>query len=326
VNGTGRGVPGVLRTIACVVCFALGGLLVPAAVTAGWARATLLDTDGFVNAYGGLAEDPAVQDAVATQAIAAIEPAVDGLAGQAAGAIASGLPGAAGSAVQDLVGSAQLALHALIEREVRGFVASDAFADVWRGLLRTGHAGLVQILEGGTGSSFLGVDETGTVSVQLQPLLAAMRDRLVAAGVTIASQLPDTQARIELGRIPVLPLVAAGVRDLVLLSVLLPCLAVLLLAAAVLLARRRRRGLVTAAAVVLAAAALPALALLLAWDAVVSAVSTSAVPPAAVAALAGAALGPLQIALLVLAGAALIWLVLTLLLPRRRRARRPVAP
>ena len=59
--------------------------------------------------------------------------------------------------LQRLVGPLAGAINGLIDREVRAFVASDAFADVWVRVNTRAQQALVRVLEG---------DETGAVSVQ----------------------------------------------------------------------------------------------------------------------------------------------------------------
>ena len=72
------------------------------------------------------------------------------------------------------------AINGLIDREVRAFVASDAFADIWVRVNTRAQQTLVRVLEG---------DEGGAVSVQgdqvvldVSEVIDQVQQRLVARG------------------------------------------------------------------------------------------------------------------------------------------------
>ena len=60
-------------TLLAIVLITVGALLAPVAVVSAWAHNQLTDTSYFVDTFAPLADDPAVQDFVAAETVAAIE-------------------------------------------------------------------------------------------------------------------------------------------------------------------------------------------------------------------------------------------------------------
>jgi hypothetical protein len=97
-----------------------------------------------------------------------------------------------------LVGPLSGAVNALVDREVRAFVASDTFADIWVRANTRAQQTLVRVLEG---------DDSGAVSVQgdqvvldVSEVIAEVQQRLVARGLTIVENvpIPDVDKQIVL--------------------------------------------------------------------------------------------------------------------------------
>ena len=163
--------------------------------------------------------------------------------------------------MQRLVGPLAGAINGLIDREVREFVASDAFADLWVAVNTRAQQALVRVLKG---------DETGAVQVQgdqivldLSEVIAQVQQRLVARGLTIVENLPipDVDKQIVLLESPQLKqarTIYAFANPVA--RWLLPVVALLYLAA-FLLSRRRPRMTVTIGIILAANALLLALAL-----------------------------------------------------------------
>ncbi len=147
--------------------------------------------------------------------------------------------------LQRLVGPLAGAINGLIEREVRAFVASDAFADIWVRVNTRAQQGLVRVLKG---------DDTGAVSVQgeqvvldVSEVIDQVKQRLVARGLTVVQNMPipDVDKQIVLLDAPQLKQARTIYAFANPVARWLIMVVVLLYLAAFLLARRRPRMTVT---------------------------------------------------------------------------------
>jgi hypothetical protein len=187
-SGTGR-------SIAAVVCVVLAALLTTPAAIAYWGQRTLNDTQRYVDTVGPLVDSPQVQDAIATTVTDAIQSQVDveAILNEVFAGVITDRP-----RLQQLVGPLSGAVNALVDREVRAFVASDAFADIWVRVNTRAQQALVRVLEG---------DDTGAVSAQgdqvvldVSDVITEVQQRLVARGLTIVENvpIPDVDKQIVL--------------------------------------------------------------------------------------------------------------------------------
>jgi hypothetical protein len=226
-------------------------LTVPAGI-AFWGQRTLNDGQRYLDTVGPLVESPQVQEAISTKAINAIEAQVDveAILNDAFAGVITDRP-----RLQKLVGPLSGAVNGLIEREVREFVASDAFADVWIRVNTRAQQGLVRVLKG---------DTSGAVSVQgdqvvldVSDVIDQVKARLVARGLTVVQNvpIPDTDKQIVLLDAPQLERAQTIYAFANPLARWLIVVVAALYLAALLLARRRPRMTVTIG-VVLAANAL----------------------------------------------------------------------
>ncbi|WP_409047578.1 hypothetical protein AB2L57_16285 [Microbacterium sp. HA-8] len=235
-------------TLLATVLITLGALLAPIAVVAVWANVQLTDTDRFVAAYGPLADDPAVQAVVADQVLTAIEGQLDvgALTSDVIdGVIDLGTGPAATRALELLKGPAAQGVQSLIDRTVEGFVASDAFSNVWATALRVSHTQLTGALAGEEGMA-LDLADDGTIGIQLAPIIDAVKDALVAQGIGLAASIPTIDRTIAIAQSDALPSVQLGYGLTLAAGLWLPWIAIGLLAAGVLVARRRSVALVAA--------------------------------------------------------------------------------
>ncbi len=246
------------RSIAAIVCVVLAGLLTAPAAVAYWGQRTLNDTQRYVDTVEPLVSSPEVQDVIATRVTAAIETQVDieaTLTRVFAGVITDR------PRLQQLVGPLSAAVNGLIDREVRAFVASDEFADLWTRVNTRAQQALQRVLKG---------EGSGAVSVQgeqivldVDEVIDQVKQRLVGQGLTLVENapIPETDRQIVLVEAPQLKqmrtIYAFGNP---LARWLLPIVGVLYLVAFV-LARRRPRMTVAIGAVLAANALLVALAL-----------------------------------------------------------------
>ena len=236
------------RATLAVVLVVLGALLAPVAAVAAWADALVEDTDRWVATVGPLSDEPAVQRAVTDRLTTAIVDAADlpQLAGDLTAAVAGlGLPPRLGGFVESLRGPLADAATDLVRRTVEHVVTSDEFSAAWVAANRTAHRQLVATLRGDPDAiAQLGPD--GTLSLQLTPVIDAVRQRLVERGFTLLERLPQIDATFPLVTGADLVRFQDAYRLLHALGTWLPWVSLALLVAGVLAARHRSRTLVVA--------------------------------------------------------------------------------
>jgi hypothetical protein len=119
-------------------------------------------------------------------------------------------------------------------------VTSEAFVTLWTAANRTAHDSLVGILTGEEQGKVVTVSN-GAVLLNLGPIIEAVKARLVAAGLTVAAQIPAVGATIEIARIQGVDKAQQAVRMLNTLASWLPWIGLAAFAGAIALARGRRR-------------------------------------------------------------------------------------
>ena len=236
----------------------LAALLTTPAAIAFWGQRTLNDGQRYLDTVGPLVDSPEVQDAIATKVIDAIEEQVDveAILNDVFAGVITDRP-----RLQRLVGPLAGAINGLIEREVRAFVASDTFADIWVRVNTRAQQTLVRVLKG---------EDTGAVSLQgdqvvldVGEVIDQVKQRLVARGLTIVQNvpIPDVDKQIVLLDAPQLRQARTIYAFANPLARWLIVVVVVLYLAAFLLARRRPRMTVIIGVVLAANALLVALAL-----------------------------------------------------------------
>jgi hypothetical protein len=260
---------GSVRHGAAVFLLVLGCGLAALSVVAIWLRATLLDTDRYVNTVAPIAANPHVQQAVADKLNGAIDAKLnlDPL-------IRDALPDRAGV----LAPAIDTGLKSFIHGRVNEFARSQRFQDLWTEANRRAHGRLVELLEGGR-SNRLVLDED-TVYLDLSPAVDRVKAALQERGLgRIAGAIPPSvDGRIQLVQSSALVDAQNGVKLLKAVAIVLPVLALLCLAGAIALWRTWRRGLLWAAIGVCVAMILLFAALALARSAYLDALGQGALP------------------------------------------------
>ena len=173
------------RAVGAVLCLVLAGLLTTPAAVAYWGQRTLNDTQRYVDTVQPLVNSPEVQDVIATTVTDAIQGQVDveTILNNVFAGVITDRP-----RLQQLVGPLSAAINGLIERQVREFIASDAFADIWVRANTRAQQALHRLLEG---------DETGAVSLQgddvvldVAEVIDQVKQRLVDRGLTFVENVP----------------------------------------------------------------------------------------------------------------------------------------
>jgi hypothetical protein len=223
-----------IRRASLTLLLVLGCGLVGASIIAIWTRATVLNTDRYVNTMAPIARSPAVQSAVADKLSTAITSKVDvnALAREVlpdradvlAPAIAEGVNGA-------------------VRRQITDFVHSDRFPEIWDNANRRIHDRVVGLLT--TGESGRLKLEGNTVYLDLNAAVQRVKDGLRQRGFDrIADAIPPTvDGRVELLSSDGFGKARDGIHRLERLSIVLPILALLFLIAHVFFSESRRRGL-----------------------------------------------------------------------------------
>ncbi|GAA1765995.1 bZIP transcription factor [Agromyces humatus] len=233
------------RTAAAIVLVVVGLLLAPVAVISGWARLELVDTDRFVATFAPLAEDPAVQSYIGDQVTAAIEEQVDipQLTSDVFDGIrALDLPPRAEAALGLLEAPAAQGLQSLVDSVVDRVIASPAFADIWAAALRASHRQAVAAIQGDPNAA-LEIGGDGTLSVQLGPIIEAVKQRLEEQGVGFAAQIPVIDRSIVVAQADAFVTVRTVYQLAVAAGTWLPWIVLAFLIGGVLVAKRRSRAI-----------------------------------------------------------------------------------
>lgn len=236
------------RTVTSAVLITLACLLAPLSATAVWASRQISETDRYVETVAPLASDPAVQktiaDAVTREIFAAVD--IQAITDETLDAISQqGLPPRVSTNLQALSGPLVNGIEGFIRGQVDNLVASPQFATVWRQANQTAHASLVSLLEGEQGGALSAQNDT--VTLNLAPIIAQVKERLVASGFSLADRIPVVNKSIVLLQSDGVTKAQGLYRLLNTLGVWLPIIAVFLLAAGVYVARDHRRALLMGA-------------------------------------------------------------------------------
>lgn len=190
----------------------IGCLLAAPAVAAYALVGEVTDQQRYLDAVEPLADDPAIQQSVATQIDAAI-----------------------GDKVPE-------AAKSLVDQSVDSFVKSAEFRQLWISVNKEAHPQVLAMLRG---------EENGSLSVEgdsivlnLGDVAAQLRERMSARDVPFANQIPDIDASVELISQPAVRQLVPAFDLLEKMSVLLPIVSLLLLIGGVLIAARRGRVLI----------------------------------------------------------------------------------
>lgn len=237
------------RSVVAAILIVLGVLLAPVSVATGWAKATLTDTDAFVATYAPLADDPEVQQFIVDRTVSAIDEKlnIEGLVSDViTGLTGLGTPPRTTAALQALQGPAVQGIRATITRTVDGMVRSDSFATMWAEILRVSHQQTVQLL-GNDPESVLRAGQDGSIGIQLAPIIARAKERLLAEGFGFASAIPVIDKTVVLAQVDALPTIKAIYATTLTVGLWLPWVVLALLVGGVLLSRSKPRATIWAA-------------------------------------------------------------------------------
>lgn len=230
----------VLITVACV--------LAPFAVTSVWADRVLSDTDQYVETVAPLADDPAVQSALAREVTDTVLQYVDveGVTTELLDTIAAqdNVPPRLAAALPGLVAPITNGVESFTRTQVNDFMASPQFATLWTQVNRIAHEQVVKLLEGNQGGAVSAQEDT--ITVNLGPIVAQVKQRLVAGGFTLANNIPTVDKSFVLVQSDAITSAQGFYQLLNTLGLWLPAIVLVLLAGGVALAKHRRSALLRA--------------------------------------------------------------------------------
>jgi hypothetical protein len=201
-----------VRTTFGTILVLLGCLLAAPAVAAYALVGEVTDQQRYLDAVEPLADDPAIQQSVASQIDAAL-----------------------GDKVPE-------SAKPLVDRSVDTFVKSDEFRQLWISVNKEAHPEVLAMLRGEEGGS-LSV-QGDSIVLDLGDVTTQLRQRMTTEGVPFAEQIPQINANVELISRPAVRQLVPAFDLLEKLSVILPIVALALLIGGVLIAARRGRVLI----------------------------------------------------------------------------------
>lgn len=237
------------QSLAAGLLILLACLLAPLSVTSVWASTILSDTDQYVETVAPVADDPAVQQAIADEVTVAIMEALDieGLTDDALDTLAGleRMPPRVADALPALGVPLTQGVESFTRSQAENVLASPQFAEVWDDVNRLAHTQVVALLEGEQGGALSAQDDS--ITLNLGPIIEQVKERLVDQGFTLAQNIPVIDRSFVLVESEGISRAQTAYSLLNTLGVWLPIIALVLLAAGVLLARDRRRALLAGA-------------------------------------------------------------------------------
>lgn len=174
----------ILITLACI--------LAPLSATAVWASTQISDTSQYVQTVAPLADDPAVQAAVANDVTNAVMQSLDveGYTRQALQTISQqpNVPPRVAAALPGLAVPIANGVESFTRTQVTKLVQSPQFAALWERVNTVAHQQLVKLLEGNEGGAVSA--QGNTVTLNLAPVIDQVKTRLVSEGFTLAERIP----------------------------------------------------------------------------------------------------------------------------------------
>jgi hypothetical protein len=233
------------RGVASAVLLVLACVLAPLSVVSVWAATQLSDTDQYVATVAPLATDPQVQQAVSDDVTAAVLDAlnVDQVTTQLLGTLADqeNMPPRLAALLPGLAVPLNQGIEGFTRDQVESLLATPQFATLWEQVNRTAHEQVVRLLEGDQGGAVTAQNDT--VTLNLAPIVAEVKSRLVARGFTLAENIPAVDRQFVLVQSDAVTNAQSVYRLLTTLGVWLPIVTLALFIGGIALARDRRRAL-----------------------------------------------------------------------------------
>jgi hypothetical protein len=228
----------VLIVVACV--------LAPLSVASVWSSSQLSDTDQYVETVAPLADDPAVQDALANEVTVAIFENLDveGFTTEALETLAEqpNVPPRVADLLPTLAVPITDGVESFTRDQVDTFFASPQFAELWAEANTIAHEQVVKLLEGNQGGAVSA--QNNQITLNIGPIVAAVQQRLVDRGFELAANIPEVDRTFVLAESDAITQAQGFYGTLNTLGLWLPIITLMLFVIGVVLARDRRRALV----------------------------------------------------------------------------------
>lgn len=237
------------RSFFAGVTLTVAALLLPTAIVANWATSQVVNTQNFVNTISGVAESPAVQKVIVVAITNEIDKSVNvehmttTVLDKVTGALH--LPPKISALVGDLSGPISSGITGLVHQTIADVVASPTFQDAFRQAVTLTHNEIIALLSNNP-NGVLQVSSDGTVSLPLEPLVAAVKASLVAKHMPFAQLIPSVNKTIPLVKIPDLVTARVIYQVGVGVGLWLPWIVAILCAASIALARKHWRQVMIA--------------------------------------------------------------------------------
>ena len=236
-------------TVSSAILITLACVLAPLSVTAVWANRELSNTDQYVKTVAPIADDPAVQAALSTKVTTVIFDNLDikTLTTDALNTVAQrpNVPPKIAAALPALAVPITNGVQSFTRDQVDKFFASPQFAQIWTQVNRAAHTQVTNLLEGNQGGAVSA--QGNTITLNLGPIVAQVKQRLLARGFTLANNIPTVNQSFVLVQSAAITKAQGFYSLLNTLGFWLPVIALVLFVGGVLLALDRRRGLLKGA-------------------------------------------------------------------------------
>lgn len=233
------------RGAASAILIVLACLLAPLSVASVWASTELADTERYVETVAPLADDPAVQEALALEVTTTVFESLDieGFTREALTTVARqpNVPPRIADALPALAVPLADGVESFTRDQVDTLIAGPEFSQLWAEVNRVAHEQVVTLLEGNQGGAVSAQDTT--ITLNLGPIVAAVKERLVDRGFELANSIPAVDRSFVLAESDAISQAQGIYRLLNTLGLWLPFVTLALFVAGVFLAGDRRRAL-----------------------------------------------------------------------------------
>ena len=271
------------RVTVSALCIVLGCVLAPVSVASVWVHNILADTETYVETVAPIAEEPAVQAALADAVTTAVLDSLDleKLTTDALTTVSEleDMPPRVASALPALAVPLSSGIESFTRDQVDKALASDRFAEIWAHVNRLAHEQVLRLLRGDQGGAVSAQGDT--ITINLGPIVEDVSNQLVDAGFSLAGNIPTVDREFTLVQSDAVTKSQSAYRLLDALGTWLPFVSLALIAAGVLLARDRWRALLRGALGVTAAMVLLGVGLAIARTAYVNTTPADILTPTA---------------------------------------------
>lgn len=186
------------RAFFATILIVLGCVLAPISVVGVWAGNQITDTGRYVATVQPLIDDPAIQNVLTDRITNEITSQLNltGLINQATAQLQTrGLPRIS-TLLTTFGPQITSAVTGFIHSTVHTVISSQAMAKAWVQVNTVAHQAVVKLLSGQGGGTLTSAN--GQITLNLGPLIAVVKQDLVARGFGLASNIPNVNPTVAL--------------------------------------------------------------------------------------------------------------------------------